>query len=84
MSFADSSGAAKAIQQVEKMAAEFAKALFDGNSPSTDGKLQLVFRNLRTAIGTARAHGIVERDVHLAVAEAIRDTAPPRELEDPV
>jgi hypothetical protein len=83
MSFADSSGAAKAIQNVTKLTAEIAKILFDARAELSDAKFLGAFGNLRTAIGTARSHGIDERDIHLIVAAAIRDTAPPRELDDP-
>jgi len=83
MSFADSSGAAKAIQDVTKLTMEIAKILFEAQGETSDVTLLTAFRNLRTAVGTARSHGIDERDIHLIVAAAIRDTAPPRELDDP-
>jgi hypothetical protein len=83
MSFADSSGAAKAIQAITKLTAEIAQILFDARAQMSEVKLLAAFGTLRTAIGTARSHGIDERDIHLIVAAAIRDTAPPRELDDP-
>jgi hypothetical protein len=83
MSFADSSGAAKAIQDVTKLTTEIAKILFDAQSAANDATLLAVFRKFLSAVGTARSHGIDERDIHLIVAAAIRDTAPPRELDDP-